>query len=62
MTRVYRSNLNGKSGYVSLRFSNVKYLIQDGIITIDYIRPDQNIAVLLTKDLVRKKVKVLVLG
>ena len=44
---------NGKSRHIGLRHSYVKDLITNGVITIDFVRLNQNLANPVTKGLIR---------
>ena len=47
---------NGKSRHIRLRHSVMRWLINDGIISLDYVRSELNLADPLTKPLSRKLV------
>ena len=57
MSRVYNKVYNGKSRHISLRHEFVRQLIEDGIITITFVKSKGNLADPLTKGLSRDKVK-----
>ncbi|KAL1333162.1 hypothetical protein AAHE18_11G079700 [Arachis hypogaea] len=57
MSRVYNTVYNEKSRHISLRHEFVRQLIDDGVITITYIRSQENLADPFTKDLSRDKIK-----
>ncbi|XP_072076859.1 secreted RxLR effector protein 161-like [Arachis hypogaea] len=57
MSRVYNKVYNGKSRHISLRHEFVRQLIDDGVITITYVRCQENLADPLTKGLSRDKIK-----
>ncbi|KAL0342876.1 UNVERIFIED_CONTAM: Retrovirus-related Pol polyprotein from transposon RE2 [Sesamum angustifolium] len=45
---------NGKRRHIRLRHSAVKELLKNGIISLDYVRPERNLADPLTKGLTRR--------
>ena len=47
---------NGKSRHIHQRHNTIRKLLSNGIITIEYIRPKENIANLLTKGLTKEQV------
>ena len=57
MSRAYNKVYNGKSRHISLRHEFVRQLIDDGVITITYVRSQENLADPLTKGLSRDKIK-----
>jgi hypothetical protein len=56
LSRAYSQIYNGKSRHIGLRHSYVRNLITDGVITIDYVKSNQNLADPLTKGLARELV------
>ncbi|XP_072076502.1 secreted RxLR effector protein 161-like [Arachis hypogaea] len=57
MSRTYNKVYNGKSRHICLRHEFVRQLIDDGVITITYVRSQGNLADPLTKGLSRDKIK-----
>ena len=57
MSRAYSNVYNGKSRHISLRHEYVRQLINDGIITIVYVRSSDNLADPLTKAMTREMVR-----
>lgn len=57
MSRAYSNIYNGKSRHISLRHEYVRQIINDGIITIVYIRSSNNLADPFTKALTREMVR-----
>ena len=53
LARVYSKVYNGKFRHIGLRHSYVKDLITNGVITIDFVRLNQNLANPVTKGLIR---------
>ena len=51
LSRAYSHIYNGKSMHIGLRYSYVRQLLTDGVITIDFERSVQNLADPLTKGL-----------
>ena len=49
-------SFNGKNRHIRLRHDVVKQLLKDGIISIDYVKSERNLADPLTKPLGRKQV------
>ena len=58
VSRAYSSTYNGKSRHISLRHEFVRQLIQDGVITIIYVKSSKNMADPFTKGLPREVVRV----
>jgi hypothetical protein len=54
--RAQSSMYNGKSRHIHCRYNNVKYLLSNEIICIDYVKSKKNIAYPLTIGLLRKLV------
>jgi len=57
MSRAYNEVYNGKSRHISLRHTHIRELIENGVITIIYVKSGENIADPLTKALPRELVK-----
>ena len=57
MSRAFSKVYNGKSRHIGLRHEYVKQLIQEGIITIIYVRTSNNLADPFTKGLTKDLVK-----
>ena len=57
MSRAYSNIYNGKSRHISLRHEYVRQIINDGIITIVYIRSNDNLADPFTKALTTEMVR-----
>jgi hypothetical protein len=53
LAKAYSDVYNGKSRHIGRRHSSVRQLITDGIISIDYVRSNKNLADPLTKPLTR---------
>ena len=53
LSRAYSQVYNGKSRHIGVRHSSVKELITNGVISIDYIKSELNLAHPLTKGLTR---------
>jgi hypothetical protein len=53
LSRAYSQVYNGKSRHIGVRHSSVKELITNGVISIDYIKSELNLADPLTKGLTR---------
>jgi len=51
-SKVYSHVYNGKSRHIGLRHAYIHQLIKDGIITIDFVQSNKNLANPLTKGLV----------
>ena len=56
MSRAFSKIYNGKSRHVSLRHEYIRQLISDGIITVVYVKSQNNLADPLTKGLSRDKI------
>ena len=56
MSRAYNEVYNGKSRHISLRHDYIRELINNGVITIIFVKSVQNLADPLTKPLSRKLV------
>ena len=56
LSKAYSQIYNGKSRHIGVRHSTVKELITDGVISINYIRSELNLADPLTKGLTRSLV------
>ena len=54
--RAQNHNYNGKSWHIRRRHNTVKQLLSNGIISIDYVKSEDNIADPLTKGLTREQV------
>ena len=53
LAKAYSQVYNGKSRHIGLNHSYVRELITNRVITIDFVRSNQNLADLLTKGLTR---------
>ncbi|GJV66176.1 zinc finger, CCHC-type containing protein, partial [Tanacetum coccineum] len=53
LAKAYRQNYNGKSRHLGVRHSMVRELITNGVISVDFVRSQQNLADHLTKGLAR---------
>ena len=53
---------NGKSRHMRRRHNTIRQLLSNGVITIDYVKSNDNIADPLTKGLPREKVQTLSMG
>ena len=53
LAKAYSQVYNGKSRHIGLRHSYVRELLTNGVITIDFVRSNQNLADPLTKGLTR---------
>jgi hypothetical protein len=62
MSKAYSKIYNGKSRHISLRRENVRQLIEDGVISIVYIKSSGNLADPFTKGLSRDLIKVTSIG
>ena len=62
MSKAYSKIYNGKSRHISLKHEYVKQLIEDGIISIVYIKSSGNLADPFTKGLSRDLIKVTSIG
>ena len=62
MSKAYSKIYNGKSRYISLRHKYVRQLIEDGVISIIYVKSSSNLADPFTKGLFRDLVKVTSIG
>ena len=58
LARAYSRVYNGKSRHISLRHEYVRQLIQDGIISISFVRSSGNLADPFTKPLTRDLVRI----
>ena len=56
IARARNKAYNGKSRHIRLRHNIVKQLLKDGIISVDFVRSEINLADPLTKPLARKLV------
>ena len=56
LSRVYNKTYNGKSRHIALRHNYVRQLLQDGVVNIDFVRSNKNLADPLTKGLTRDEV------
>ena len=50
------SNYNGKKRHIRLRHSSVRQLLKNGVIALNYVRSERNLADPLTKGLARNQV------
>ncbi|MFS8032553.1 putative RNA-directed DNA polymerase [Helianthus anomalus] len=62
LAKAYSQVYNGKSRHLGVRHSMVRELIMHGVISIEYVRTQQNLADHLTKGLTRDLVKVSAVG
>ena len=62
MSKAYSKIYNGKSRHISLRHEYVRQLIEDGIISIVYVKSSSNLADHFTKNLSRDLVRVISIG
>uniref|UniRef100_A0A2N9HD70 Reverse transcriptase Ty1/copia-type domain-containing protein n=1 Tax=Fagus sylvatica TaxID=28930 RepID=A0A2N9HD70_FAGSY len=62
MSKAYSKIYNGKSRHISLRHEYVRQLIEDGIISIVYVKSSSNLADPFTKGLSRDLVRVTSIG
>ena len=53
LSKVYSHVYNGKSRHIGLRHAYVHQLIKDGVITVDFVQSNENLADSLTKSLAR---------
>ena len=56
LSKVYSHVYNGKSRHISLRYAYVHQLIKDGVITVDFVQSNENLADPLTKGQARELV------
>ena len=54
--KVSNKTYNGKSRHISLRHQIIRKLLKEGVITVDYIKTNKNLADPLTKGLVREMI------
>ena len=62
MSKAYSKIYNEKSKHISLRHEYVRQLLEDGVISIVYVKSSSNLADLFTKGLSRDLVKVTSIG
>ena len=62
MSKAYSKIYNGKSRHISLRHEYVRQLIEDGIISIVYVKSSSNLADPFTKGLSQDLVRVTSIG
>lgn len=62
LARAYSQIYNGKSRHPSVRHSMIRELIMNGVISIEFVRSQQNLADHLTKGLARDLVSKSVIG
>ena len=60
--RAQNSSYNGKSRHIHRRYNTIKQLFSIGVISLDYVRSEDNIANLLTKGLNKELVEMLLRG
>ncbi|GKE13011.1 hypothetical protein Tco_1416562 [Tanacetum coccineum] len=53
LTKAYSQMYNGKSRHLGVRHSMIRELITNGVVSIEYVRSQQNLADHLTKGLAR---------
>ena len=56
ITTAKNKTFNGKNRHIRLRHDVIKYLLKDGIISIDYVKSEMNLVDHLTKPLDRKMI------
>ena len=47
---------NGKKRHIRIRYESVRHLIRSGVLSLEYVKSERNLANLLTKGLSRKPV------
>ena len=57
LARAYSDIYNGKSRHISLRHDYVRKLIKDGVISLTFVKSNENLADPFTKPLTRDLVK-----
>lgn len=57
LSRAYNNVYNGKSRHIGMRHTQVNQLINDGVITVSYLRSSKNLADPFTKGLPRKLIE-----
>ena len=62
MARAYSQIYNGKSRHLGVRHSMIRELIRNGVISIEFVRSQHNLADHLTKGLARDLVFKSVIG
>jgi hypothetical protein len=62
LAKAYSQIYNGKSRHLGIRHSMIRELIMNGVISIEFVRSQQNLADHLTKGLARDLVKKSVIG
>jgi hypothetical protein len=62
MSKAYSKIYNGKSRHISLRHEYVRQLVEDGVISIVYVKSSGNLADPFTKGLSRDMVRVTSIG
>jgi hypothetical protein len=62
MSKAYSKIYNGKSRHISLRHEYVRQLIEDGVISIVYVKSNRNLADPFTKSLSRDMIRVTSIG
>jgi hypothetical protein len=62
LAKTYSQIYNGKSRHLGIRHSMIRELIMNGVISIEFVRSQQNLADHLTKGLARDLVKKSVIG
>ena len=62
LSKVYSHVYNGKSRHIGLRHAYVHQLIKDGVITVNYVQTNENLADPLTKGLARDLVLIISRG
>nr|GEU35122.1 zinc finger, CCHC-type [Tanacetum cinerariifolium] len=58
LSRAYNQVYNGKSRHIELRHRQVNQLINDGVITVSFLRSNKNLADPFTKGLARKLIEI----
>ena len=62
MSKAYSQVYNGKSRHIDVRHGMIRNLIMDGVISIEFVKSQQNLADHLTKSLARDLVHKSVIG
>jgi hypothetical protein len=57
LSRVYSKSYNGKSRHISLRHNTVRQLLEEDIITVDYVKSYTNLADPFTKGLCKNLIR-----
>jgi hypothetical protein len=62
MSKAYSKIYNGKSRHISLRHEYVRQLVEDGVISIVYVKSSGNLVDSFTKGLSRDMIRVTFIG